>query len=444
MLSISICFFFIILYLQGTRKAIHIYAPARFPSSHIFKEIPATFNESIPKDIVSSSSPYEVKSKVELSLPNINEKLVFFHVRENHHQPNIESSSSIYKERLSIKQSQDLGVMPNDLRSVSSVLLFNSEYSPYSIDEEDAEQTENWKRAKLFKTKKIQKAAHISPNNHKQILEPAPYSLAHRNEKQTPSGGLKYTPKLSEAPELDLPFDLPDLPGIANDLRYECTEAKQRIAPSLEMVVESLPDLDDLIKDSTKSKSIPNKNNNQDNLTLNNMSTMQSPPPPPPPSIKFAPPPPPPPPPPTVSEPSKISTEKPSAMADTRSELMAAIRNAGGLGKAQLKRAAAPLTNNVDEKNVSKINSHDIKAKTGGGDLMADLHNKLLMRRKGISGAKDNVENAVKTTSGLSTPSGNPVISRLSTLIPPPPPKGRAKNTSDEEDEDSNDTDWVD
>lgn len=55
---------------------------------------------------------------------------------------------------------------------------------------------------------------------------------------------------------------------------------------------------------------------------------------------------------------------------------------------------------------------------------MADLHAKLAMRRKGISGAK-----------GEGAEGGNP-LDKLSAMIPPPPPgngKGSSTNTEDED-----------
>lgn len=73
-----------------------------------------------------------------------------------------------------------------------------------------------------------------------------------------------------------------------------------------------------------------------------------------------------------------------------------------------------------------------------GGDLMADLHNKLAMRRKGISGTKDidSKINAAKTAAAATTPadSGPNLINRLSAMIPPP----SHDSNSDESDAD----DW--
>lgn len=58
---------------------------------------------------------------------------------------------------------------------------------------------------------------------------------------------------------------------------------------------------------------------------------------------------------------------------------------------------------------------------------MADLHAKLAMRRKGISGAKANVENA----------GGGSAMDKISAMIPPPPAtsddKASATNTEDED-----------
>lgn len=58
---------------------------------------------------------------------------------------------------------------------------------------------------------------------------------------------------------------------------------------------------------------------------------------------------------------------------------------------------------------------------------MDDLHQKLTMRRKGISGNKD-----------TKLASDNGLMNRISALIPPPPqvrPKETSSGTSDEEDE---------
>lgn len=80
------------------------------------------------------------------------------------------------------------------------------------------------------------------------------------------------------------------------------------------------------------------------------------------------------------------------AKADDRSNLMAAIRNAGGIGRAKLRHTVPK------EESGNRWSSASV-----GGDLMADLHAKLALRRKGIAG------------------SGGSALERMSSLIPPPP-----------------------
>lgn len=66
---------------------------------------------------------------------------------------------------------------------------------------------------------------------------------------------------------------------------------------------------------------------------------------------------------------------------------------------------------------------------------MADLHKKLAMRRKGISGRKDE-ENA-KVQDVPATTDGSGLLSRMSSMIPPPPSKDdTTPNPSEDE------TDW--
>lgn len=74
-----------------------------------------------------------------------------------------------------------------------------------------------------------------------------------------------------------------------------------------------------------------------------------------------------------------------------------------------------------------------------GGNLMADLHNKLAMRRKGISGAKEMASTTIPIESSSS--SGNRptnVMDRLSAMIPPPPTKQQPNSSTT----DASDDDW--
>lgn len=65
---------------------------------------------------------------------------------------------------------------------------------------------------------------------------------------------------------------------------------------------------------------------------------------------------------------------------------------------------------------------------------MADLHRKLAMRRKGISGTK-NGQDGKATEVALTTDSGG-LLSSISSMIPPPPANVESAHPSEDE------TDW--
>ncbi|XP_067626748.1 WASH complex subunit 1 [Eurosta solidaginis] len=453
--------------LVGTKKAIKIYAPARFPSSQIFRDIPQTFTDSIAmveqhaQQQHNQKSIYEVHSGVDAPATLAQqEKLVFFHVRyKDSYNPM--HGSTVAADKSQVNKSIGMGVVPHKLRSVSSLLHCNSDELVYG--NEHAEK-DVWKKAKFFKSPR-QRRENSAIGEQKQLLEPAPYSLAHRNQKVNSFGGLRYTPRLHEAPEIDLPLDLPDLPGIADDIYFEGND-QQQIAPSL--YIENLPDLPELEEANVDIKK---------NLTGEPV-IVHVPPPPPPPLSSIAPttvtniansiqvggvapqaPPPPPPPPlmPSLTQAKSANEQilkvKSTSVAvskvntdNSRNELMDAIRKAGGARGGRLRAAAAAPVDVVDNRLGNK--NSDTKLKTsasGGGDLMADLHNKLLMRRKGISGAKDrentnSVEASIEKTNVIAITAGNPVMSRLSALIPAP--TGTQKQSDDDEDDD-NENEWI-
>lgn len=68
---------------------------------------------------------------------------------------------------------------------------------------------------------------------------------------------------------------------------------------------------------------------------------------------------------------------------------------------------------------------------------MADLHKKLAMRRKGISGAK---ELEAQASSSTVIPSVN-FLDSISSMIPPPPKPDTSTGNTDRSDNDSDDWD---
>lgn len=245
---------------------------------------------------------------------------------------------------------------------------------------------------------------------------------------------------------INVPLSLPDLPGVVDDERFVLDlNGQSPIAPSSVVTTPTvnlgLPAAQSSsATDSGQAVENVAKNDpSLSNLNLPSLSSEQFPPAPPPPiesnsasqpgpspppqiSAAPAPPPPPPPPPPAVETVREESNRQPVKTApkpepvDDRSSLMAAIRDAGGVGRAKLKSAASK------EEKADKWSSASV-----GGDLMADLHSKLSLRRKGISG----------TVSGA--------LDRMSAMIPPPPKPNESatseRNSATSEQDSQPDTD---
>lgn len=103
-----------------------------------------------------------------------------------------------------------------------------------------------------------------------------------------------------------------------------------------------------------------------------------------------------------------------------RATLLESIRQAGGIGKAKLR--------SVKERKLEKKKQKEqeqVRATGQGGDLMADLFNKLVMRRKGISG-KGPAPGASEGPGGA--------FARMSDSIPPLPPPQQPPGEEDEDD----------
>lgn len=212
----------------------------------------------------------------------------------------------------------------------------------------------------------------------------------------------------SQVPQINVPLTLPDLPGIVDDERFVLDLHSQNpIAPSSATATPTVfvdlpslptPSIDQ--KDFASKQQTPNLPNfEQSAPSTTEVETLKAPPPPPPPppppSYELpVPPPPPPPEPPMDAEMSKVQVQKSKPVADAsdRTNLMAEIRNAGGFGRAKLRDSAS-----MDKKDDRWASA------SVGGDLMADLHAKLALRRKGIAGV----------VSGA--------FERISSMIPPPP-----------------------
>lgn len=364
--------------LKGDKKAKTVFSSSKYPAVDVNRDYVSVFTG--PINVVRVR--HEVKHRKYAPTYEPLNKLQFFHVK----LPDTKDSDI----------PQGFGNVPQDVKYINDLLLFNTGKNVY----------------KDFTASDLLKGPDQASNSYEYYatseLGPAPLSISqrssmHQGNKET----YFYTPKIEELPALDVPWDLPDLPGIADDIRYDSENSPIIAPPSASMTATlaslDLPDLPDLVEEAPGLE--------------------PSPPPPPPP----------PPPPQDIPQPTATILSPPietkmiaqpltpnpptvapppptlSPINDSRASLMDAIRKAGG---------------SKNLKKTSQESSGSTK-QPSSGDLMADLHSKLMMRRKGISGSK--------TSQTALTPDST--LAMLSSIIPPPTKSsdvGSGESTDDE------------
>lgn len=346
--------------LIGMKQAIKVYSSADYPAP-ICPEIALTFRNSLTASasIATANTRYTVTTPLDPigSLRSADDKLKFFHVRP----PSTGNRASAAQ----LAFDAGLGDAPAYIDSINTFLLFNESENIY----------QNYRRAdNLCRSRKVKAPASATrrQDDDENKLPAAPLSISQRSIiNRRPNDELFYSPTLNEAPQIDVPLDLPDLPGIAADVVYFEQSSTGALgfgggggggimtgAPSLLM---DLPDLPEVLIDAIDTKKLqsqpPPLFNDISTIEVSLADVVQQPPPPPPPqSVQQpllltpapAPPPPPPPPPAVLSVPlapqiGAIENKSTSIPSD-RSTLMEAIRQAGG--KAKLRVAQDDRSNN--------------------------------------------------------------------------------------------------
>jgi len=371
--------------LSNTKKSIQIYSSSKYPATHLQKDYEYSYNFEIKSDITDN---IQVTHQICAS-KDPTDKLKFYHVDDE--------NKKLSKNK-DIIQMKGLGRLPDDVNYINSLLLFNSNenlYKNYVLS--------NPYKVKITKTnKQVDKVENINK----------PVFTLPLNDTDN-QFNYSYTPEYEEVPSIDVPTDLPDLPGIArNVLCFKNKEEENIGTPTVfnPSSVVDLPSFDEL--DDIKNKEIAS-----DNLIQTDKEIIKP------------------------AEPEELSTvvhniqnkfdhiediddsikkdqnvnQTYNDNINTHSVLMDEIRNAGGLQKAKLRSVVDRKTNNET-------------MPTGDG-LMADLHKKLAMRRQGISG--DNKQN----DSSLEG-----VIYRMaSTMLPP-----NLESESEVDGDDDTEDDWDD
>ncbi|XP_060852406.1 LOW QUALITY PROTEIN: WAS protein family homolog 2 [Rhopalosiphum padi] len=349
--------------LSNTKKSIQVYSSSKYPATHLQKDYKYSYDLEIKSDITNN---IQVAHQICVS-NDPNDKLKFYHVNDE--------NKKLSKNKDIIKM-KGLGKLPDDVNYINSLLLFNSNenlyknyvlFNPYKVKTTPT-------------TKQVQKVQNINK----------PVFTLPLNDTEN-QFNYSYTPVYEEVPTIDVPADLPDLPGIAGDVLCFKNEEENICIPvvSNPSSVVDLPSFDEL--DEIKNNEIvpekliqteqeiiktaepeelstvvyiQNKNDHVENIDN------------------------------SVKKEQKVNNTYNDNI-NTHSVLMDEIRNAGGLQKAKLRSV-------VDRKTDSET------MPTGDG-LMADLHKKLAMRRQGISGNNKQNDSSLEG-----------VIYRMaSTMLPP-------------------------
>ncbi|ELW71462.1 WAS protein family like protein 2 [Tupaia chinensis] len=296
--------------IKGSKKAIKVFSSAKYPAPERLQEYGSIFTGA--QDPGLQRRPrHRIQSKHRpLDERALQEKLKYFPVCVNT-KPEPEDEAE-----------EGLGGLPSNIRSVSSLLLFNT--------------TENLYKKYVF----LDPLAGAVTKTHVMLgaeteekLFDAPLSISKREqlEQQVPENYF-YVPDLGQVPEIDVPSYLPDLPGIADDLMYSA-DLGPGIAPSAPGAIPELPAFHTEVAEPFKPAPVQGA-------------------------------------PKEVVDPSS-----------GRATLLESIRQAGGIGKAKLRSVKERKLEKKKQKEQEQV-----RATSQGGDLMSDLFNKLAMRRKGISG----------------------------------------------------------
>lgn len=399
--------------LKSTKKSIQIYSPGKYPGRKS-EGVPATITGSddgpqLDRDFVISCRATPMGESC------IKEKLQFFHVRSKNLM-----SDKLENNRVSLGSN-----IPDCVSSVADLYVHNTSVFAYQ---------QRQRIRKLEMPERLDFERSPSKLEGKK-LEEAPHSILHPDWTNRHSEeNFFYTPKINDAPDLEMPEDLPDLPGIAIDIGFGKSKNQQpQKSPSTSAASAAVAEVTVV---TPSEEVVPKEVHREETNSLPKLPSFTAAPEPiksPAVTSATAPPPPPPPPPPPApplpllvppttttvlgETPSPTVAVTKEVSSDARSNLMEAIRKAGG--KAKLRAAEPqPRTSSVASSVERKQSENKPASSASPGNLMDDLHKKLMMRRKGISGTKNPAN----------------VMDRLSALIPPPSSDIKRADDGDEDD----------
>lgn len=224
--------------LTQTKKATQVFSNSKYPVSNMNDRYKSIF--SIKDKETAQTMLKRIKFK--LKDPMLNEQqtnvLQFYHVKIKNYLNGPRNASL-----------EGLGQFPSNAQLVNELLLFNTyknPYKKYEMSDPLSNQMDDHKRA---------------VETDQTGLDAAPLSMTQRSGAvQAYKEDYFYSPDLGEVPTIDVPLDLPDLPGVADDLRY-LMEIDPVIAPSIQ-TTPIIPELPSIAPKPPEIQSLEVKNKN--------------------------------------------------------------------------------------------------------------------------------------------------------------------------------------
>ena len=183
--------------IKGTKKATRVFSSNKYPAPEKFEEYKSLYPEENELSVIKRQS-YRLNSKfTAVDDKTLKEKLQFYNVHLN------------VKKKDDTSKSEGLGSLPKNLQSVSSLLLFNTTENPYK------------KYVMLDPLAGAVTKTRANIEEEDESIGEAPVSIMQGEElDRLMAQNYFYVPNLGEVPEINVALNLPDLPGIADDIAY--------------------------------------------------------------------------------------------------------------------------------------------------------------------------------------------------------------------------------
>lgn len=182
--------------IKGTKKATRVFSSNKYPAPEKLEDYRSLYQENDLSTIKRQA--YRLNSKFStVDEKTLKEKLQFYNVHLN------------TRKKDDTSKSEGLGSLPRNLQSVSSLLLFNTTENPYK------------KYVMLDPLAGAVTKTRANIEEEDESIGEAPVSIMQGVElDRFMAQNYFYVPNLGEVPEINVALNLPDLPGIADDIAY--------------------------------------------------------------------------------------------------------------------------------------------------------------------------------------------------------------------------------